>query len=44
LSDQPSTQQNTEFIEQHGFAEYARWHLGIDDSQPADRKARYKFP
>jgi hypothetical protein len=41
---QPSTQQENAFIEQHGFAEYGRWHLGIDDSEPVDRKARYKFP
>lgn len=41
---QPSTRQENEFIEKHGFAEYGRWHLGIDESQPEDRKARYKFP
>ena len=31
---QPSTQQENEFIRQHGFGEYAKWHLGTDDSQP----------
>ena len=41
---QPSTQKENEFIHQHGFAEYEKWHLGIDDAEPTDTKARYKFP
>jgi hypothetical protein len=41
---QPSTRRENEFIEQHGMDEYQRWHLGIDDEEPEDRKARYKFP
>jgi len=41
---QPSTQEENRFIEEHGFEEYAKWHLGIDDEEPEDRKARYKFP
>lgn len=40
----PSTRQENEFIERHGIQEYRRWHLGIDDDEPEDRKARYKFP
>jgi len=41
---QPTTQEENAFIEEHGWAEYARWHLGIDDDADEDRKARYKFP
>ena len=41
---QPSTQQENEFIQEHGMAEYGRWHLGVDDAEPADRKGHYKFP
>jgi hypothetical protein len=41
---QPSTQEENEFIEQHGFAEYAKWHLGIDESRPEETKGRYGFP
>jgi hypothetical protein len=41
---QPSTQQENDFIDAHGFAEYGKWHLGIDDEQDEDTKARYKFP
>ena len=41
---QPSTQQENEFIEQHGIGEYRRWHLGIDDEEPENHKAQYKFP
>jgi hypothetical protein len=41
---QPSAQQENEFIEKHGYREYGRWFLGIDDEYPEDSKSRYKFP
>ncbi|MGA8618842.1 MAG: hypothetical protein WB660_10055 [Candidatus Sulfotelmatobacter sp.] len=41
---QPSTQQENDFIAAHGFAEYGKWHLGIDDEADEDTKQRYKFP
>jgi hypothetical protein len=41
---QPSSQGENEFIRQHGMAEYAKWHLGIDDAEDEDNKKRYKFP
>jgi len=41
---QPSAEEENRFIEQHGFTEYANWHLGIDDEKDEDTKARYKFP
>jgi hypothetical protein len=41
---QPAAQQENEFIRQHGFAAYARWHLGIDDAEDEQTKGRYKFP
>jgi hypothetical protein len=41
---QPSAQQENEFIDDHGFAEYGRWYLGIDDEYDEDKKSRYKFP
>ncbi len=41
---QSSAEQENEFIRQHGFEEYAKWHLGIDDTQAENTKARYKFP
>jgi hypothetical protein len=28
---QPSTKAENEFIEAHGWDEYANWHLGVDD-------------
>jgi hypothetical protein len=40
----PSAKAQNEFIEQHGYAEYGRWHLGIDDEARPETKARYKFP
>jgi hypothetical protein len=41
---QPSTQEENRFIEEHGIAEYARWHLGIDEAKDVNKKAAYKFP
>jgi hypothetical protein len=41
---QPVAREENEFIREHGYAEYARWHLGIDDEEPEQTKARYKFP
>jgi hypothetical protein len=32
------------FIEEHGLAEFGKWHLGEDDEQAEDNKSRYKFP
>lgn len=43
-SHQPSASQKNGFILAHGFAEYAKWHLAIDESHPAETKAHYKFP
>ena len=40
----PSAEQDNEFIEKYGYAEYGKWHLGVDDEQDKDTKKRYKFP
>jgi hypothetical protein len=40
----PSTDDENEFIRAHGFSEYAKWHLGIDDRYAENTKRRYKFP
>jgi hypothetical protein len=41
---QPSTQQGNEFLEKHGFEEYAKWYLGINDEKPERTKGHYEFP
>jgi hypothetical protein len=41
---QPTAAQENEFLERHGFGEYQKWYLGIDDEQDEDNKGRYKFP
>jgi hypothetical protein len=41
---QPSTAEENKFIKQHGYAEYGKWHLGVDDAHRADTKVHYKFP
>jgi hypothetical protein len=41
---EPSAEQENRYIEQHGFPEYARWYLGVDDEKAEDTKGRYRFP
>jgi hypothetical protein len=40
----PSAQQENAFLAEHGYGEYSRWYLGIDDEHGEETKARYKFP
>jgi hypothetical protein len=42
--DQASAEDENKFIEEYGFGAYGKWHLGVDDGEPEDTKARYKFP
>jgi hypothetical protein len=41
---QPSAAQENEFIAEHGWGAYGRWHLGVDEQKGSDTKGRYKFP
>jgi hypothetical protein len=40
----PSARQENDYIERHGIAEYATWHLGTEDENDENRKGRYKVP
>src|SRR4051794_16468908 len=40
----PSAQKENQFLEAHGFREYGRWYLGVDDEAGPETKAHYKFP
>ena len=40
----PSSDEENQFIRTHGIAEYAKWHLGIDERHSENTKAGYKFP
>ena len=40
----PTAEQENEFIRLHGFAEYGRWYLGINDEKPEQTKGHYEFP
>ena len=33
-----------QLIHVHGFAEYAKWYLGVDERYAVNTKRRYKFP
>jgi hypothetical protein len=41
---QPPAEKENEFIRRHGWREYGKWHLGVDDHASEETKARYKFP
>jgi hypothetical protein len=41
---QPSSEEENEFISSHGFDQYAKWYLGIDNEEAEHTKARYNFP
>jgi hypothetical protein len=40
----PSALDEDEFIRLNGFADFALWHLGINDEHDEDTKAHYEFP
>jgi hypothetical protein len=41
---QPSADDENRFIEKHGWSEYGRWHLGVDDEATPETKAHFEFP
>jgi hypothetical protein len=41
---QPSSREENDFIDSHGWDAYANWYLGIDDEASEHTKARYKYP
>ena len=42
--DAPSADEENAFIDKHGYAEYSKWHLGVDADASEDTKGRYSFP
>jgi hypothetical protein len=40
----PGTDAENAFIEKHGIAEFAKWHLGEDPEKTEGTKGRYTFP
>ncbi|MEF2977003.1 hypothetical protein [Subtercola sp. YIM 133946] len=40
----PTAARENTFIENNGYGEYAKWHLGVDDDKPDDTKGHYSFP
>lgn len=42
--DQPSTDDENAYLDEHGFDAYSQWHLGVDSAEDEDNKGRYEFP
>jgi hypothetical protein len=40
----PTAAQENEFLEKHGWREYGKWYLGVDDGESNETKGHYKFP
>jgi hypothetical protein len=40
----PSAREENDFIRLHGFAEYGKWYLGINDEKPEETKGHCEFP
>jgi hypothetical protein len=40
----PTTDEENEYIEQHGWRDYGLWHLGVDEDKSEETKGRYSFP
>jgi hypothetical protein len=40
---QPRAASENAFLEQHGWPEYAEWHLGLTEGATDETKARYAF-
>ena len=40
----PSTDDENAYIDKHGFAEFSKWHLGIDREQSEGTKGSVSFP
>jgi hypothetical protein len=41
---QPSADAENDYIEEHGWNAFGRWHLGLDDDKGEETKALYRFP
>ena len=41
---QPSTDRENEYLEKHGWEEYGKWFLAIDEDANEETKDRYNFP
>ncbi|MCU1524029.1 MAG: hypothetical protein JWO18_923 [Microbacteriaceae bacterium] len=40
----PSTDDQNDYLEKHGFGDYSEWFLGVDDDKSEKTKGRYSFP
>ena len=40
----PSADEENAFLEKHGWEEYSKWFLGINDEMDEDTKGHYEFP
>lgn len=40
----PTTDEQNQFLDKHGWKEYSKWFLGVNNEMDADTKGHYEFP
>jgi hypothetical protein len=40
----PTADEENDYLEKHGYGEYAKWFLGVDSEKSEETKGRYSFP
>jgi hypothetical protein len=40
----PSAGEENAFIDKHGWTDYGKWHLGVDDDENRETKGHWSFP
>ncbi len=40
----PTTDEENRYLKKHGYTEYSKWFLGVDNDMPEDTKGHYSFP
>ncbi|WP_420459265.1 hypothetical protein [Neolewinella sp.] len=41
---QPSTDEENDYLEKHGWDDYSQWHLSIHEDKSKETKGRFGFP
>lgn len=41
---EPTAEDENQFLEKHGYAAYANWHLAVNTDASPETKKRYEFP
>ena len=40
----PTADEENRYLKKHGYGEFSKWYLGVDNDMPEDTKGHYSFP